>query len=95
MMIYFLAITHLICCVWIIVGRYDDDPLSWLQDFESRSGSDIYLESFYYSITTMTTVGYGDISAYTFAERIVAIIIMFIGVMVFSFASGSLTNIIL
>ncbi len=54
--------------------------------------NDLYLTSFYFTITTITTVGYGDYSAHTFLEKIVCIFIMFIGVMAFSFASGSLTN---
>ena len=91
----FLSIAHLICCTWIIVGRYDDHEDSWIPDFEIVSGGELYMTSFYYTITTMTTVGYGDISAQTFTERVAACIIMFIGVMVFSYASGSLTNAIL
>ena len=51
-----------------------------------------YLTSFYFTITTMTTVGYGDLSASTFLEKIVCILIMFIGVITFSFASGALAN---
>lgn len=56
------------------------------------TATDKYLTSFYFTITTITTVGYGDFSASTFAEKIVCCIIMFIGVMAFSFASGSLAN---
>ena len=40
----------------------------------------------------MTTVGYGDWSASSFTEKIVCIIIMFVGVIAFSFASGALAN---
>ena len=43
---------------------------------------------------TLTTVGYGDITLGTLSERVMSIFILFIGVIVFSFASGSLTNII-
>lgn len=60
-----------------------------IDDFDR---SDLYLTSFYYTITTITTVGYGDFSAKTFTEKIVAIFIMLIGVIGFSYASGSFTN---
>lgn len=40
----------------------------------------------------MTTVGYGDWSASSFTEKIVCIIIMMVGVIAFSFASGALAN---
>ena len=49
----------------------------------------------YFIITTITTVGYGDMSAETFSEQIVLCIIMFIGVIGFGLASGSLTNTIM
>ena len=93
LMFFFLA-AHVIACVWIIVGNFDataGDSASWMADHD-WTDSDLYLTSFYYTITTITTVGYGDISAHTKNEKIVAILIMFTGVIAFSFASGSLTN---
>ena len=47
----------------------------------------------YYTITTITTVGYGDISGVTPLEKFLCIIIMLIGVITFSFASGALASI--
>lgn len=56
------------------------------------SRSDLYLTSFYFTTTTITTVGYGDFSANTFLEKIICICIMIAGVITFSLASASLTN---
>ena len=52
-----------------------------------------YLVSLYYTITTITTVGYGDISGVTPLEMVLCIIIMIVGVVTFSFASGALASI--
>lgn len=41
----------------------------------------------------MTTVGYGDISGQNVMERAVSIVIMVLGVICFSFATGSLSSI--
>ena len=41
----------------------------------------------------MTTVGYGDISGENNLERLVSIFIMLVGVISFSFATGSLSSI--
>ena len=41
----------------------------------------------------MTTVGYGDISGQNNLERTVSIFIMLVGVISFSFATGSLSSI--
>ena len=89
---YFTMSTHIISCMWILTGYYDLDENSWITQVSDASKSELYLTSFYYTITTVTTVGYGDWSANTFSEKIVAIFIMFTGVIAFSFASGSLTS---
>jgi hypothetical protein len=53
-----------------------------------------YLTSFYFTVTTITTVGYGDISASTNGEKYFCILIMITGVVSFSVLSGSLANIL-
>ena len=53
----------------------------------------LYWTSFYYSITTITTVGYGDLHAVSVLERGLSIIIEIMGVIAFSFATGSLSSI--
>jgi len=40
------------------------------------------------------TVGYGDIHAYSVSEKVLSILLMLIGVISFSFATGSLSSII-
>jgi hypothetical protein len=55
---------------------------------------DLYVTSFYFTTTTILTVGYGDICAVSKTEKIMCIILMIIGVVSFSFATGSLSSII-
>mmetsp|Transcript_60993 Transcript_60993/g.141016 ORF Transcript_60993/g.141016 Transcript_60993/m.141016 type:complete len:625 (-) Transcript_60993:201-2075(-) len=65
---------------------------SWVDDEEllaSPSGAPVgvgarYIACMYWAFTTMTTVGYGDISARTDMERVWAIISMIIGGLMFS-----------
>ena len=45
-------------------------------------------------IITLTTVGYGDISGTITTERVICIFITIIGVIGFSFATGSLSSIL-
>lgn len=45
-------------------------------------------------MTTIVTVGYGDIVATNTVERMIAIFLMLIGVISFSFATGSLSSIL-
>ena len=91
-MCYFGMATHVISCVWIIAGQYDEDAQSWVLTYGDVTRKELYLTSFYFTVTTITTVGYGDFSAQTFIEKIICIFIMLTGVIAFSFASGSLTN---
>ena len=87
---------HIVTCLWIIVGRMEKDQNdTWMDGglFESSS-YDQYVESLYWSVTTITTVGYGDISANNNLEKIFCILVMIIGVICFSYASGSLSSIL-
>jgi Ion channel len=48
----------------------------------------------YFTVTTVLTVGYGDITAYSIAEKVFCIFLMLIGVISFSFATGTLSSLI-
>lgn len=99
--IFAILFVHTISCLWIFLAAYNmdsDDPelSNWIDAFAfdiTEVGS-MYTIGLYWTITTITTVGYGDISATNTSERIVASIIMIIGVIAFSFAIGSLSSII-
>jgi len=65
--------------------------MSGLQDLPDW---ELYISSFYFTVTTIVTVGFGDIHAYSPGEMIICIFLMLIGVISFSFATGSLSSII-
>lgn len=68
---------------------------TWMEgDINDMPPSEQYLTSVYFTVTTITTVGYGDISGSSISEKIFCVIIMLVGVMSFSFFSGSLASII-
>lgn len=56
---------------------------------------DMYTVSLYWVVQTIATVGYGDVALVNTNERCFAFIIMIIGVLAFSFASGALTSILM
>jgi voltage-gated potassium channel Kch len=55
---------------------------------------ELYAAGIYFAMQTLTTVGYGDIAIIRIDEIIAVILLEFIGVLCFSFASGSLTSVI-
>lgn len=69
---------------------------NWITDeygsIDDAGNSQLYLTSIYFTITTITTVGYGDFHAISFVEKIINIFIMIMGVIGFSYASGSFTS---
>ena len=56
--------------------------------------SDKYIASLYWSFSTITTVGYGDIVPSNKWERIVAIMSMVVGVTAFGYFMGSMTSMV-
>lgn len=55
-------ICHIISCMWVFITKFaDEDEPSWIADFKDARGEIIYLNAMYFTITTITTVGYGDI----------------------------------
>ena len=64
----FIIVVHLISCLWIFIPQiYDPDAdlgeSSWSGDLPDDDYN-TYLISVYWTVTTITTVGYGDISGY-------------------------------
>ena len=98
---------HIVTCLWILFPTImhdseEDDEIdtdlegTWLHNYKLKNISDtqLYITSLYWTITTITTVGYGDIYGHTSFEKIFCILIMITGVVGFSFVTGSVTSII-
>ena len=98
-MVFFVG--HILACFWYLVGTDDHrddgeviDGWRTTNAMDNATYGEQYVTALYWSLTTMTTVGYGDISAYTTLEKISAVIAMLIGGFAFGLIVGSLTNII-
>lgn len=68
---------------------------TWLEPYIEKgyTDSELYATSLYWTITTITTVGYGDIYGIKPQEKIFCAIIMLIGVISFTILSGSMASI--
>lgn len=91
----FCLMLHYCACLWIIAAKIDFglEP-TWLDNFIELDNRHQYMFSFYWTVTTLTTVGYGDITGTTSLEIIFCIIVMLIGVLMFSFVRASLETMI-
>lgn len=93
-----LLVAHWTGCIFYFLGAVEtvNGTPSWLGDEGlPTSNRGLYIAALYFSMKTISSVGYGDITPVSTLERIYVIILMFIGAGIFGFIIGELGNIIL
>lgn len=94
----FLLILHVLACGFIRVGHYHDGYSEGWVLLYKRNGDptnqlwQIYVTAIYFMTTTATTVGYGDIFATTYQERIFVFACEFIGICIYSIVYNGITR---
>ena len=100
-----LLLTHIMAVIWIKIGLDPSVEGSWVNSYvdevrEKTGDCDrdqytemwtIYVNAFYFILTTITTVGYGDISGSTTNEYLFSMCVEFIGLTFFSFLTGTIS----
>mmetsp|Transcript_21052 Transcript_21052/g.32588 ORF Transcript_21052/g.32588 Transcript_21052/m.32588 type:complete len:98 (-) Transcript_21052:1743-2036(-) len=88
--------------IWISIGNIEN---GWVTEFITQQQlekgnpdlgphdfyGEIYVNAFYFILTTITTVGYGDITGSTTAEYLFSMCVEFIGLTFFSFLTGTIS----
>ena len=100
----FVLLVHIACCLFVFVAQGLDDKYdgSWVEMYFAKysitlselDDTTLYVGAIYWTITTIATVGYGDIVAVNTTERIFCSVAMIIGVLAFTFANGSFASIL-
>lgn len=99
--VMFIMASHILACLWIFIAMLNEEnnktntfESTWLKSYKEpgaeESNADIYLISLYWVITTLSTVGYGDLSANNVSERIFCILLMIGGTVWFSYINGTI-----
>ena len=81
--------------IHIFIGRHSYPNWIIRAGFQDQSNIMLYLTSFYYlmtTMTTMTTVGYGDIVGVSFSEIIFQIIVLSVGIIIYSWVVSNIGN---
>ena len=92
-MVFFLI--HLIGCVWVTVAVINpfDDPDTWISGSGLTDTGDmqIYIASIYWAAVSIYTVGYGDITSQNNFEFGCNIVILFIGITIYTYIFSQLS----
>ncbi len=83
--LFWIAIvTHWLACGWLGLHRFEG-----LND-----GLTLYIRSLYWSVVTLTTVGYGDIVPTNNLETLYSMMVMIVGVGVYGYVIGNVAHIL-
>jgi hypothetical protein len=91
----FMVIVHIIGCLWGAASQMNvatSDNWITAAGLQNEEPAIKYLASLYWAIVTSLTVGYGDILPTNTWEKIFAILVLMIGVAIFSYILSSLAN---
>ncbi|KAK1306242.1 Potassium channel AKT1 [Acorus calamus] len=86
------------CFYYLIAARYHDPDKTWIgasiPHFQETSLWLRYVTSMYWSITTLTTVGYGDLHPQNTREMIFDIVYMLFNLGLTAYLIGNMTNLV-
>lgn len=86
---------HIATCMWYFTAKLESfQPDTWVtrEGYVDSDSGTLYLTSLYWAITTLCTVGYGDISARTNLEKFLAICWMLFGLFFFSLTISNISS---
>jgi hypothetical protein len=86
------------CINYLIADRYPDPRRTWIgavmPDFREAGLWVRYVTSLYWSITTMTTTGYGDLHAENTREMLFGVAYMLFNLWLTAYLIGNMTNLV-
>ncbi|XP_029173077.1 potassium voltage-gated channel subfamily H member 8 isoform X2 [Nylanderia fulva] len=108
LMLFFILVAHWLACVWYVIAekerlRNDKDwDLGWLHTLAERlkisvqnvTHTESYITALYFTCSSLTSVGFGNVSANTFSEKFFSICTMLIGALMHAVVFGNVTAII-
>ena len=88
----FFFFIHITSCFWIYFIYLNEN--NWLNKYGlvDTDFIDIYISAIYFILSTIFTVGYGDIKSVTFYERLFNAFLMLFGIFLYSLAVSSFSN---
>ncbi|NXC24141.1 KCNH2 protein, partial [Campylorhamphus procurvoides] len=102
LMCTFALIAHWLACIWYAIGNVEGQRTGWLHALGQQIGKplngsdprrgpsikDKYVTALYFTFSSLTSVGFGNVSPNTNSEKIFSICVMLIGFKVWGRAAG-------
>ena len=92
--IFTLSCGHILACIWHMISVESEAQDAWLNlyGYQDEPVWDRYWASLYYTYTTITTTGYGDITPHTIPEMLFTLAMMVFGVIVYSWIYSTMMD---
>ncbi|XP_015113234.1 potassium voltage-gated channel subfamily H member 8 isoform X1 [Diachasma alloeum] len=108
LMLSFTLLAHWLACIWYVIAEKErlkkdkDWNLGWIHtlaerlriDVQNVSHTDSYVTALYFTCSSLTSVGFGNVSANTTYEKIFSICTMLVGALMHAVVFGNVTAII-
>lgn len=109
LMLIFSLLAHWCACIWYVIAISEignnppDWKIGWLHQLSDKLGYKVlnatdmtssYITALYFTTSSLTSVGFGNVSANTNAEKIFSIAIMLIGALMHAVVFGNVTALI-
>lgn len=95
LLVLMVMIAHWMSCIWFLVLKYDIDGQEFFlkRIIYPEDMANLYVVTFYYVITVMATVGFGEFIPKTTIQRIMCLIFILFSTFVFAYTVNSIGNI--
>uniref|UniRef100_A0ABM5GM67 Voltage-gated inwardly rectifying potassium channel KCNH2 n=1 Tax=Pogona vitticeps TaxID=103695 RepID=A0ABM5GM67_9SAUR len=108
LMCTFALIAHWLACIWYAIGNMESKTIGWLHSLGGQIGKpfndstphlgpsikDKYITALYFTFSSLTSVGFGNVSPNTNPEKIFSICVMLIGSLMYASIFGNVSAII-
>lgn len=92
--LFVMVVAHLLaCCFWLSSDFNPEGSVSWRTPHLGKSISQQYVISLYWAVTTMATIGYGDVAPKSMVETVVVIASQLVGLIIFAILITQVNNI--